>query len=154
MSPAKLAPLARTQPSNMHLHGPLAKSSRQDIDINFVLCVASLPPPLPSPPLQKRASEAVDVKNMWWNQRKAEAEEVIGDKGKAAFSPLPVPQWTLGKPVSLDNMKKVTDAYFKALEPAKKLKVPSVPAQVTQQLGQLAKTTGQDGEALQVSSLG
>jgi hypothetical protein len=90
------------------------------------------------------------VKNMWWNQRKAEAEEAIGEKPKSAFPSLPVPQWSLGKPVTLDNMKKVTDAYFKALEPSKKLKVPSVPAQVTSQLGQLAKTTGQDGDALQV----
>lgn len=34
---------------------------------------------------------------------------------------LPVPSWALGKPVSLDAVNKVTDAYLKSLEPAKKL---------------------------------
>jgi len=46
------------------------------------------------------------------------------------FPKLPVPSWSLGQPVALDEFKKVTDSYFAALEPTRKLKVPQLPAQV------------------------
>jgi hypothetical protein len=46
------------------------------------------------------------------------------------FPKLPVPSWSLGQPVALDEFKRVTDTYYKALEPARKLKVPQLPAQV------------------------
>ena len=47
------------------------------------------------------------------------------------FPKLPVPSWSLNKPVALDEFKKVTDNYFAVLEPARKLKVPQLPAQVS-----------------------
>jgi hypothetical protein len=58
--------------------------------------------------LQKRASEAVELKGVWWNQRKAAAEEAISTApGAKPFAALPLPKWQLGKPVALDELKKV-----------------------------------------------
>lgn len=99
--------------------------------------------------LQKRASEAVELKGVWWNQRKAAAEEAISTAPAATpFAALPLPKWQLGKPVALEDLKKVTDSYFKALEPPRKLRVPSLPAQVSDQLATLDKTLGADGSSL------
>jgi hypothetical protein len=50
------------------------------------------------------------------------------------FSKLPVPSWQLGQSVALDEFKRVTDTYFKALEPARKLKTQQLPAQVSKTL--------------------
>ena len=41
-----------------------------------------------------------------------------------------MPEWKYGKSVTLDSLKTVTDAYVKALEPKRKLKLPVLPAQV------------------------
>lgn len=80
--------------------------------------------------LMKRASESVDSKDAWWGQRKAAAMEELKGSKPAAFPKLPVPAWQLGKGVSLDAMKQVTDAYVTSLVPARKLKLPELPAQV------------------------
>jgi hypothetical protein len=47
------------------------------------------------------------------------------------FAKLPVPSWQLGQSVALDEFKRVTDTYYKALEPARKLKTQQLPAQVS-----------------------
>jgi hypothetical protein len=47
------------------------------------------------------------------------------------FPKLPVPSWQLGQSVALDEFKRVTDTYYKALEPARKLKTQQLPAQVS-----------------------
>jgi hypothetical protein len=61
--------------------------------------------------MQKRASEAVELKGVWWNQRKAAAEEAISTAPAATpFAALPLPKWQLGKPVSLEDLKKVRAA--------------------------------------------
>lgn len=49
---------------------------------------------------------------------------------------MPVPEWKYGKSVTLDSLKTVTDAYVKALEPKRKLKLPVLPAQVRLRIGQ------------------
>lgn len=46
------------------------------------------------------------------------------------FPKLPVPSWQLGSSVGLDEFKRVTDTYYKALEPARKLRTQTLPAQV------------------------
>lgn len=46
------------------------------------------------------------------------------------FPKLPVPSWQLGASVGLDEFKRVTDTYYKALEPARKLRTQTLPAQV------------------------
>ncbi|PNW81045.1 hypothetical protein CHLRE_07g340350v5 [Chlamydomonas reinhardtii] len=71
--------------------------------------------------LAKRAGEAQESKGKWWAERKSEAEAAAASKAAAPVPTLPVPSWALGKPVSLDAVNKVTDAYLKSLEPAKKL---------------------------------
>jgi hypothetical protein len=67
------------------------------------------------------------------------------------FAKLPVPEWQLGKPVELASVTSVADSYFKALEPARKLRTPALPAQVSEQLAQLGKSMGSDGADLKVS---
>lgn len=47
-------------------------------------------------------------------------------------------------------MTAVTDKYFKALEPKRKLKTPTLPAQVTQQLDSLSQNIGAGGADLKV----
>lgn len=66
------------------------------------------------------------------------------------FPKLPVPEWKLGKPVELAALTAVTDSYFKALEPSRKLKTPALPAQVTQQLDTLSRNIGAGGADLKV----
>jgi hypothetical protein len=61
------------------------------------------------------------------------------------FGALPVPQWQMGKPVALDSLKAATDAYYKALEPSRKLRMPQLPAQVTDSLGAFTKSLGLEG---------
>jgi len=97
--------------------------------------------------LSKRASEAVSVKGLWWDARRDVALEGVKEKAFKPFAKLPVPAWSLNKPVELGEFKKVTDSYFAALEPARKLKVPQLPAQVTDSLKVLESTTGADGAA-------
>ncbi len=60
---------------------------------------------------------------------------------------LAVPQWQLGKTVSLDSLNQVTDAYLKSLEPSRKLSVPAVPATVKDSLAAFARSAGQDKSA-------
>eukprot|EP00775_Hariotina_reticulata_P010525 gene10525-10685_t len=98
--------------------------------------------------LSKRAGEAVTLKGQWWDARRDVAAEGIKEKQFKPFSKLPVPEWQLDKPVTLDILKGVTDSYFKALEPTRKLKMPALPAQVTQQLSALGKSMGSDGADL------
>ncbi|EFJ47258.1 mitochondrial F1F0 ATP synthase associated protein [Volvox carteri f. nagariensis] len=74
--------------------------------------------------LQKRAGDAVDAKSKWWSERKAAAEAAAASKQLDSFGSLPVPSWTLGKSVSLESVNKVTDAYLKSLEPARKVTLP------------------------------
>jgi hypothetical protein len=66
------------------------------------------------------------------------------------FAKLPVPDWQLGKPVELVAVTSVADSYFKALEPARKLRTPALPAQVSEQLAQLGRSMGSDGADLKV----
>lgn len=66
------------------------------------------------------------------------------------FAKLPVPQWQLGKPVELAAVTSVADSYLKALEPARKLRTPALPAQVSDQLAQLGRSMGRDGADLKV----
>jgi hypothetical protein len=61
------------------------------------------------------------------------------------FSAMPVPAWQVGKPVALDSLKAVTDSYYKALEPSRKLRLPQLPAQVTDSLGSFTKSLGLEG---------
>lgn len=98
--------------------------------------------------LSKRANEAVSVKGLWWDARRDVAQEGIKEKAFKPFPKLPVPSWSLGQPVALDEFKKVTDSYFAALEPTRKLKVPQLPAQVSDQLKALEASSGVDGVAL------
>jgi len=98
--------------------------------------------------LSKRAGEAVALKGLWWDHRRDVAQEGVKEKAFKPFPKLPVPSWSLGKPVALDEFKKVTDSYFAALEPARKLKVPQLPAQVSDQLKVLEASSGVDGVAL------
>ncbi|GFR50416.1 hypothetical protein Agub_g12633 [Astrephomene gubernaculifera] len=84
--------------------------------------------------LQKRAGEAVDAKGKWWSQRKSEAEAAAASKDLGSFGTLPVPAWQLGKPLSLEAVNQVADAYLKSLEPARKLSIPAVPASVKDSL--------------------
>lgn len=58
-----------------------------------------------------------------------------------------MPQWQLGKSVSLDSLNQVTDAYLKSLEPSRKLSVPAVPATVKDSLAAFARSAGQDKSA-------
>ena len=92
----------------------------------------------------------MDIKGVWWDQRKAQAEEAIATAGATPFAALPLPKWQLGQAVPLEDLKKATDSYFKALEPARKLRVPSLPAQVSDQLAGLDKTLGTEGSSLKV----
>ncbi|GIL91596.1 hypothetical protein Vretimale_9636 [Volvox reticuliferus] len=71
--------------------------------------------------LQKRAGDAVDAKSKWWSERKSEAEAAAASKSLDSLGTLPVPSWALGQSVSLEAVNKVTDAYLKSLEPARKL---------------------------------
>jgi hypothetical protein len=98
--------------------------------------------------LSKRASEAVALKGHWWDARRDAAQEGIKEKQFQPFAKLPVPEWKLGKPVELAALTSVTDAYFKALEPLRKLKTPALPAQVTQQLDTLSRSIGGGGADL------
>lgn len=101
--------------------------------------------------LQKRAGESVDKKNEWWAKRKDEVEQSLSGKEAAAHFPtLPVPQWQWAKPVPLQHLQQVTDAYFKALEPKRKLKLPTLPAQVTDTLVAYTKSLGQDNAVEQL----
>jgi hypothetical protein len=94
--------------------------------------------------LSKRAHASVDKKNAWWAERQAKVNAAVAEKAFAPFPTLPVPTWSHGKPVTLDNMKKVTDAYMKAMEPSRKLKLPVMPAAVKDSLASYAKTLKQD----------
>eukprot|EP00878_Enallax_costatus_P000627 GHUV01000730.1.p1 GENE.GHUV01000730.1~~GHUV01000730.1.p1 ORF type:complete len:638 (+),score=262.56 GHUV01000730.1:185-2098(+) len=98
--------------------------------------------------LSKRASEAVSLKGHWWDARRSAAQEGIKEKQFQPFAKLPVPAWQFGQPVELTALTAVTDKYFKALEPTRKLKVPALPAQVTQQLDTLSKNIGAGGADL------
>lgn len=98
--------------------------------------------------LSKRASEAVALKGHWWDARRDAAQEGIKEKQFQPFPKLPVPDWKFGKPVELSALTAVTDSYFKALEPTRKLKTPSLPAQVSQQLDNLSKNIGAGGADL------
>lgn len=71
--------------------------------------------------LSARADEAVEAKNKWWAERKAAAEAAAANKSFKAPA-IPVPEWKYGKSVALDNLKSVTDAQVKSLEPKKKVK--------------------------------
>ncbi|PNH08830.1 hypothetical protein TSOC_004580 [Tetrabaena socialis] len=102
--------------------------------------------------LQKRAGEAVDAKGKWWTQRKSEAEGAATSQA-AALGTLPVPAWELGKPVSLDSLNKVTDAYLGSLEPARKVSIPAIPAGVKDSITSFMHSAGQDksaGELIEV----
>jgi hypothetical protein len=61
------------------------------------------------------------------------------------FGALPVPQWHLGRPVGMDSLRAATDAAYKALEPGRKLRLPQLPAQVTDSLGAFTKSLGLEG---------
>lgn len=98
--------------------------------------------------LAKRAGEAVSLKGMWWDARRDAAMEGIKEQEFKPFAKLPVPEWQLGKPVELASVTSVADSYFKALEPARKLRTPALPAQVSEQLAQLGKSMGSDGADL------
>ncbi len=60
------------------------------------------------------------------------------------FGALPVPAWQFGKPVGMDTFQAVTDKYYAALEPSRKLRLPTMPAQVTDALGSYTKSLGLD----------
>lgn len=94
--------------------------------------------------LLKRADECVQLKNDWWHDRKQEVEEKV--KGKDGKLPtLPVPAWDYGKPVTLAALNAVTDAYVASLEPRRKLRLPTLPAQVSDALTAYTKSLGQEG---------
>ncbi|KXZ54748.1 hypothetical protein GPECTOR_4g818 [Gonium pectorale] len=95
--------------------------------------------------MQKRAGEAIDAKNKWWEARKSEAQAAAASKG--ALPSLPAPSWQLGKPVSLEAVNAVTDAYLGSLVPARKLAVPSLPASVKDSIAAFAASAGQDKSA-------
>lgn len=98
--------------------------------------------------LSKRAGEAVTLKGHWWDARRDMALEGVKEKNFKPFPKLPVPSWQLGSSVGLDEFKRVTDTYYKALEPTRKLRTQPLPAQVTDQLKSLEKAVGPTGAAL------
>lgn len=57
---------------------------------------------------------------------------------------LAVPTWQLGRPVTMHEMQRVTDVYYKSLEPSRRLRLPTMPAQVTDSLAAHAKSLGQE----------
>lgn len=59
------------------------------------------------------------------------AELHVSTHDLQALPTVPVPEWNYGKPVSMDSLKKTTDAYMKALEPKRKLQLAAVPSQVS-----------------------
>lgn len=100
--------------------------------------------------LQGRAAESVAAKGAWWEARKAAAAEALAPTSGKASPPLPslpVPDWKYGQPVSTASLQTVTDAYFAALEPKRKLRLPTMPAQVTDSLSSYLRSLGQS-EAL------
>lgn len=66
------------------------------------------------------------------------------------FPTLPVPKWQVGKPVALEELKSVTDAYIKSMEPIRKLKVPEMPAQVQTSLKELARQMGNEKAVMEL----
>lgn len=78
-----------------------------------------------------------------------------------AYCPLPSytgirypPTLLPSAPPAHPHLLQVTDSYFKALEPPRKLRVPSLPAQVSDQLTTLDKTLGTEGSSLKVRRVG
>jgi hypothetical protein len=92
--------------------------------------------------LSARAAEAVKDKSLWWDQRRAAALEAAKDRKFPSFGTVPVPEWKYGQGVSMDALKKATDAYLEACVPERQLRVP---ASVVSQAGDaaaLAKLAG------------
>eukprot|EP00877_Chromochloris_zofingiensis_P014847 jgi/Chrzof1/9616/Cz04g09240.t1 len=102
--------------------------------------------------LQKRVGDALAVKGDWWESRKKAAEAAAADKSLKDFPTLPVPKWQVGKPVALEELKSVTDAYIKSMEPIRKLKVPEMPAQVQTSLKELARQMGNEKAVMELQN--
>lgn len=94
--------------------------------------------------LSRRAEESVEKKQQWWAERKQVAEE-HASKAKSSFPTVPVPEWKYGNTVALDSLKQVTDSYYQALQPKRKLRLPTLPATVSQPLASFAKDLKLDG---------
>lgn len=101
--------------------------------------------------LAARADDALAKKAEWWAKRKQEAESALGAQSAKPISPLPVPEWKLGKSISLSSVQQVTDAYLASLIPARKLKLPVVPDAVKKSLESFAAQLGQPGTASEAS---
>ena len=69
------------------------------------------------------------------------------------FPTVPIPEWKFGKSVSMDSLKSVTDAYVKALEPKRKLKLPVLPAQVTDSLASFTRSIKQEKSLPEVQEM-
>jgi hypothetical protein len=86
--------------------------------------------------LSARAAEAVRDKALWWDERRAAALAAAKERKFAPLGTVPVPEWRYGSGVSMDALKKATDAYLAALVPERQLRVPA------------AVTSGADAAAL------
>lgn len=63
---------------------------------------------------------------------------------------MPVPAWSYGKSVPLENLKAVTDSYVKSLEPKRKLQLAPLPSQVKDSIAAFTKALKQDKASSEV----
>lgn len=66
---------------------------------------------------------------------------------------MPVPAWSYGKSVALDNLAGVTSTYIKAMEPKRKLQLAPMPESVRKSIAAFAHDLKQDGAVPEITAL-